>query len=197
MVTALAFKTKIRSPKYKKARYAIGNVSDCGLSKIIKKFEKIEKPPYEKKRTEHEPTDSYFHLAREIAKCMMRSDKLNWYAHGGYKEMTVPYSNINVTNESESKRSIFNETLLHKCSAKENELCSTKENESEFANKKQKYTKNEVACEVTNYFNISNVFECGRNNPDVSCERACMANMDNEYFTDILETLNRYQDRHG
>ena len=50
---------------------------------------------------------------------------------------------------------------------------------------------------MTNYFNISNVFECGRNNPDLSCERACMATEDNEYFTNILDTLNRYQDRHG
>ena len=50
---------------------------------------------------------------------------------------------------------------------------------------------------MTNYFNLSNVFECGRKNPDVSCERACMATEDNEYFTDILDTLKRYQDRHG
>ena len=50
---------------------------------------------------------------------------------------------------------------------------------------------------MTNYFNVSNVFECGRKNPDVSCERACMATEENEYFTDILDTLNKYQDRHG
>ena len=50
---------------------------------------------------------------------------------------------------------------------------------------------------MTNYFNVYNVFECGRNNPGVSCERACMDNVDNEYFTDILDTLNEYQDRHG
>ena len=50
---------------------------------------------------------------------------------------------------------------------------------------------------MTKYFNVSNVFECGRNNTDVSCERACMATEDNEYFTDILDTLNKYQDRHG
>ena len=31
----------------------------------------------------------------------------------------------------------------------------------------------------------------------MSCERACIATEDNEYFTDILETLNTYQDRHG
>ena len=50
---------------------------------------------------------------------------------------------------------------------------------------------------MTKYFNVSDVFEYGRNNPDVSCERACMATEDNENFTDILDTLNRYQDRHG
>ena len=35
------------------------------------------------------------------------------------------------------------------------------------------------------------------NNLDVSYERACMATVDNEYFKDILDTLNKYQDRHG
>ena len=38
LVTALDFKTKVSSPKYKKARYAIGNVSEKDLSKIIKEF---------------------------------------------------------------------------------------------------------------------------------------------------------------
>ena len=50
---------------------------------------------------------------------------------------------------------------------------------------------------MTNYFNVSNVFEYGRNNPDVSCERAFMATGNNEYFTDVLDTLNEYQDRYG
>ena len=36
LVTALDFKTKVRSPKYKKARYAIGNVIEKDLLKIIK-----------------------------------------------------------------------------------------------------------------------------------------------------------------
>ena len=53
-----------------------------------------------------------------------------------------------------------------------------------------------VTYDVPN-LNISNVFECGRNNPDMSYERAYMATSDNEYFTDILDHLNRYQDRHG
>ena len=50
---------------------------------------------------------------------------------------------------------------------------------------------------MKNYFNAPNVFECGRNNPDVSCERACMDSDKIEYFTDILDTLNKYQDLHG
>ena len=109
--TTLSFKTKVRSSKYKKARYAIGNVSEKDLSKIIKEFEKIGKLPYEKRIPKHEPTDSYFHLAREIAKCMMISDKPNWYDHSGYTKMTALYSNVIVTKESKSKRSIVNENL--------------------------------------------------------------------------------------
>ena len=48
-----------------------------------------------------EPTDSYFHLAIQIVKCMMRSDNLNWHYHGGYTEMTAPYLNVNATDEDE------------------------------------------------------------------------------------------------
>ena len=46
-------------------------------------------------------------------------------------------------------------------------------------------------------FNVSNVFERGRKNPDVSYERAYMATGDNKYFTEIIDHLNGYQDRHG
>ena len=41
LVTALALKTKARSKRYKKARYAIVNVSMRELSKKIKEFEKL------------------------------------------------------------------------------------------------------------------------------------------------------------
>ena len=158
MATALAFRTKVRSSKYKKARYSIRNVSEKDLSKIIKKFEKFEKLSYEKKRPKHEPTECYFHLAKDIVKCMMRSNKLNWYDHGGFKKMTAPYLNVIITNENESKRSIVNKTLSQNYSAKENKLCSMKEYKSECVNKKQKDAKNDVACDVTNYFNVSSVF---------------------------------------
>ena len=77
LITSLGFKTKARPQKYKKARYAIGKVSEKYISKIIKEFEKIDKLPYEKKRPKHEPNESYSHRARQLAKCMMRSDNLN------------------------------------------------------------------------------------------------------------------------
>ena len=48
LVTALAFKTKVRSQKYKNTRYSIGNFSEKNLSNIIKEFEKVGKVPYVK-----------------------------------------------------------------------------------------------------------------------------------------------------
>ena len=96
----MGFKTKSRSQKFKKARYAIGNVSEKDISMIIKDFEKVEKLPYDKKRPKHEPTDRYFHLSRQLAKCTMISDNLNWYDHGGYTVMTAPSLNVNVTDKN-------------------------------------------------------------------------------------------------
>ena len=151
LINSLGFKTKNKVAKIQKARYAIRIISEKDISNIIKDFNKIEKRPHEKKRPKHGPTESYFDLAKHIAKCMMISKSLNWYNHGGYKEMTSPYSNVYVTNKNKSKHSIVKKDLLQKCSAKEKELCSTKEDESE-ANKKQKDAKIEVACDVTNYF---------------------------------------------
>ena len=48
LITSLGYKSKVRLQKYKKARYAIRNVSKKDLSKIIKDFEKIDKLYYEK-----------------------------------------------------------------------------------------------------------------------------------------------------
>ena len=103
LVTALDFKTKVRSQKYKKARYAIGNVSEKDLSKIIKEFEKIGKVPYVKRIPKHKPTSSYFHLVRCIAKCMRRYDEHNWHVHCSYAEETALSLNVNVTDEDKSK----------------------------------------------------------------------------------------------
>ena len=99
LVTALALKTNARPKKYKKARYAIRNVSKKDLSKVIKKFEKIGKVPYVKSISKHEPNLSYFHLVRCISKCMMRYDEHNRHVHSSYAEETAPSLNVNVTDE--------------------------------------------------------------------------------------------------
>ena len=80
LITYLGFKAKVRSNKYKKARYAIGNVSKKYISKIIREFEKLPYESYKKKSPKHEPTDNYFYQERQLAKCMMRYDDLN--SHG-------------------------------------------------------------------------------------------------------------------
>ena len=46
-------------------------------------------------------------------------------------------------------------------------------------------------------FNVSNVFECGRNKPDVSYKKAYRSTERHEYFTEMLEHLNEYNDLHG
>ena len=109
LVTALYLKTKVRPQKYKKARYAIGNVSMKDLSNIIKEFEKIVKVSYVKRIPRHEPISSYYHLVRCIAECMMESDEHNRRVHSSYAEETATSSNVNVTDEDESK-----EFILHK-----------------------------------------------------------------------------------
>ena len=55
----------------------------------------------------HEPTYSYFHLVRQLAKCMMTSDEQNWHVHGSYAEETAPSSNVNVTDEDESNSAVY------------------------------------------------------------------------------------------
>ena len=111
LVTALDLNTKSKVEKYKKSRYAIGNVSKKELSKIINEFENIGKVPYVKRIPKHEPTSSYFHLVRCIAECIMRFDVYNRHVHGGYAVETDPSSNVNVTDEDESKEIIVRETL--------------------------------------------------------------------------------------
>ena len=103
LVTPLALKTKARSKKYKKARYAIGNFSMKGLSNIIKEFEKNFKVPYVTNIPKHEPTSSYYHLVGCIAECMLRCGEDNQHVHGGYAEETALSLNANDTDEDGSK----------------------------------------------------------------------------------------------
>ena len=41
MITSMVFKAKVKPLKYKKARYAIGNVSKNDLSKIIRELRNL------------------------------------------------------------------------------------------------------------------------------------------------------------
>ena len=59
----------------------------------------------------HEPTRSYFHLVRQLSKCMMISDQLNLQDHCSYTGKTALSSNVNVTDEDESKEIIVQKTL--------------------------------------------------------------------------------------
>ena len=112
MVTALAIKSKVRSQKYQKTRYAIVNNSKKELSKIIKYFEIIGKVPYVERIPKHEPTSSYYNLVRCIAKCMLRSDEQNWHVHGSYTGKTAPSSNANVPDKDKSREIIVHDALL-------------------------------------------------------------------------------------
>ena len=60
LITSLGIKSKLRSYKCKKARYAIENISKKDLSKIIREFKNLPYESYEKNRPKHKPTDSYF-----------------------------------------------------------------------------------------------------------------------------------------
>ena len=100
-------KDKVRPHQYKKSRYAIVNVSKKNLSKIIREFEKLPYARYEKKRTKHDPTDSYVYLSRQLAKCLMRSDALNSNGYPVRTEMTatkqIPTLRIFSTDKSKLK----------------------------------------------------------------------------------------------
>ena len=90
LVTALAFKTKVRSTKYKRLSSEM-SVRRTFL-RLLGSLRNLIKLPYKKKRPKHEPTDSYFHLTIQLAKCMMRSDNLNWYNHGGYTDLIIHFA---------------------------------------------------------------------------------------------------------
>ena len=125
LITSLGFKAKVRPQKYKKARYSIGNVSKKYLFKIIKEFEKTPYENYEKKRPNHEPTDSYFYLARQLAKFMKRADTLNSHSYPVRMEITALYLHVCSTNEDEQTCIILHETLSQSCSTDEDESKGT------------------------------------------------------------------------
>ena len=58
------------------------------LSKNTRDFEKFTYKIYERRRPKYDPTDSYFYLARQLAKCMMRANTLNSHVYPVRTEMT-------------------------------------------------------------------------------------------------------------
>ena len=89
LITSLGLKIKARPKKCKKSRYAIKKISKNNLSKIIKEFDKLPYKGYKRKRTKHEPPDSYFYPAIQLAKCMIRADALNSHVYPVITEMTA------------------------------------------------------------------------------------------------------------
>ena len=66
---------------------------------------------YDKKRPKHEPTESYFYLARQLAKCMVRADSLNSHGYPVRTEMNDLSSHVFSTGEDESKDIIVQKKL--------------------------------------------------------------------------------------
>ena len=123
LITSLGLKAKTRPNKYKKARYAIVNFSKNDLSNIIREFEILPYEIYERKRPKHDPTDSYFYLSNQLAKCMMRSDALNLHIYPVRTEITatkqITTLHVYSSYKSELKEFLVEENLSQICSTNE------------------------------------------------------------------------------
>ena len=58
------------------------------ILRAIKEFEKFTFEDYVRKRPEQEPTEIYFYLERQFAKCMMRADAFNLHVDPVRKKIT-------------------------------------------------------------------------------------------------------------
>ena len=125
LITSLGLKSKAGPHKYKKARYAIGNVSKKDLSKVIREFEKLTYESYEKKRPNHEPTDIYFYLSIQLATCTMRADYLNLHGYHVRTKITTTKQILTLhvcsTEERKLKEFPVDETLSQICSTDKDE----------------------------------------------------------------------------
>ena len=97
LITYLGINTNVRS-KFKKARYASTNVSLKDLSNIFKEFSKLPYKGYVWNRPKHELIESYFYLARNLDKSMVRADAFNSHVDTVQAEITgtqqIPISHI-------------------------------------------------------------------------------------------------------
>ena len=120
LITSLGLNNNIRPNKNKNARYAITNISMKYLSKIIKEFENFPYKGYVRKIPKHEPTDSYFYLARQLAKCTMRADAFNSHVGPARTEMTgtqqITILHVCDLDERKSKEILAEQKLSQVCS---------------------------------------------------------------------------------
>ena len=76
------------------------------LLKIIREFDKLPYKIYDRMRPKHDPTGSYFYLARQLVKCMMRYDALNLHVYPLRMEITgkkqIMISHVCSTDDSKS-----------------------------------------------------------------------------------------------
>ena len=139
---------------------------------------------------------------------MMRSDEHNRHVHGSYAEETAPSSNVNVTDEDESKEIIVHKTLsdnqskdvsesecniFHKTLSQNNSADVPDNVITEL--KDDEHKEPSVTGKVTSYFNI---FECGRNilyQLDVTYQRVFMASPVREGYYMPSPARERYYDQ--
>ena len=114
LIISLFLKTIVRSKKNKKARYAITYVIVKCLPNSIKEFKRFPYNGFIHKRLKHEPTDSYFYLAIQLAKGMMRADAFNYHVDPVRTEMTgiqqIPIFHLCNSGEKKSKGIIAKKT---------------------------------------------------------------------------------------
>ena len=125
LITCLGLKSKSSPKKYKKSRYAIRNFIIKELSRIIREFDKLPYKSYERRRPKHEPNYSYFCLAGQLVKCIMRADALNSHVFPVRTEMTgtkqITISHVCSTDKSESEQFLVDENLFQVCSTYKDE----------------------------------------------------------------------------
>ena len=184
------------------------------LSKIIREFEKLPYKSYERRRPKHEPTDSYFYLAGQLAKCMMRADDLSSHVYLVITEMygkkQIPILHVCYIDESESEEFLVDENSLQVCSTDTDESkmiianeSYTEESESECVHKntkKEKDTNNEAqykeptstydpVVKESRYFNIFKCENIFLNKHEATYERSCMATPKDKYHTELYRTI--------
>ena len=102
LITSLSLKSKTSPKKYKK-------------SIIVREFEILPYESYGKKRPEHEPTDSYFYLAGQLANFMMRANSFNLHVYSVRTEINatknIPVLHVCSMYNSELKYFLVEKTL--------------------------------------------------------------------------------------